>query len=57
MRLGLDLPPSIMEFGYIYGCIIGSMACDISIKVNDEVEAGSEFLASIHADPEHVLSE
>ena len=53
----MALPPSIMEFGYIYGCIIGSMACDISIKVNDEVEAGSEFLASIHADPEHVLSE
>ena len=46
-----------MKFGDIHCWIFGSLACDISINVDDEVKAGSETLGFIHANPEHVLAE
>ena len=46
-----------MEFSDVYGWIFGSLACDVSVKVEHEVEARSEMFGFIHADPEHVLAE
>ena len=46
-----------MEFGDVHGSILGSLACGVSIKVDHEVDAGSENFVFIHADPEHVLAE
>ena len=53
----MTLPPCVIKFRDFDGWIIVSIACDISIEINDKFEAGSEFLASIHADPVHVLAE
>jgi hypothetical protein len=46
-----------MEFGDVHGWIFGSLACDVSIKVDYEIDAGSETFVFIHANPEHVLAE
>ena len=53
----MTFPPGIMKLGDFHSWIFGSLACDISIEVDYEVEAGSETLGFIHADPEHVLAE